>query len=246
MTQPIKDQARLLAQHLKAAHGITLKHGQALNALSAALGYTDWNSAKAQGITDGRKKAAHTPYPHALMDVTLTAAAAQKWLDQTAIPSGMEYGYPVVTDFNEMDHELLADNQASTLDYLRYLLTLAYHPREDPHTYFGSYWLARGCLGDEDIPFEDLLIRMADIMRMDDDGPGRLDSWADDLLLEDPLACYERLVQHAQEGHDVIAVRVFITKTYAFTALCTPHQLPQNASPTVIDRGPYGGDRQSF
>lgn len=41
-----KRAAKHLAAHLKARHSITLTHGQALDALSAGLGFADWNTAK--------------------------------------------------------------------------------------------------------------------------------------------------------------------------------------------------------
>ncbi|PTA66585.1 glyoxalase superfamily protein [Deinococcus arcticus] len=252
MKHPVKDQARQLAAHLQATHGITLKHGQALDALSAALGYANWNAAAAQGLTDASAAAtpatpaAHTPHAHAVMDVHLTVAAAQKWLERPALPSSMGHLYPMVTDLDHGHFDLWADDTVDALTYVDTLLSLAYHPRQDPDSYFGGLWLARACAGEREGSLTYLLTRMAEIMDEHDDGPGELDSWVNDLLTESPDACHERLVQDAQQCHDVVALRVFIRKTYAFTALCRPQQLPKKAVPAEIDRGPMDGDRRSL
>lgn len=47
MTRHLKDQARRLAAHLTRAHGLTLPHHAALEAVAAAHGYSTWQAATA-------------------------------------------------------------------------------------------------------------------------------------------------------------------------------------------------------
>jgi hypothetical protein len=58
-----KRAAKHLVTHLNVQHGVKLSHGQALDALSASLGFADWNTANAVVELADEREAAMAPAP---------------------------------------------------------------------------------------------------------------------------------------------------------------------------------------